>query len=180
MHTREIREYLKTDDCSNIIEIGCNTGYMIDELRHFPGNICGVDIDRSVVYQAKLRNQDVFVCDAEHLAFPQGHFDVVISIHVIEHIVDITQAMREFTRILKPGGTMILIYPFEPVAGITCIPFAPLSNKCHVHLRVLKPRTLMRIVTDNYIDLRPISHAGYFSPTPTYMSVFRKRPSKEQ
>jgi ubiquinone/menaquinone biosynthesis C-methylase UbiE len=179
MHTREILEYLSTDDCSNIIEIGCNTGYMIDELKRFSGNVCGVDIDRSVVYQAKLKAHDVFVCDAENLAFPDDLFDAVISIHVIEHIVDIAQAIREFARILKPGGTMILIYPFEPVAGITCLPFAPLSNKCHVHLRVLKPRDLMRIVTDNSIDLRQINHVGYFSPAPTYMSVFRKKTSRE-
>ena len=180
MHTREIREYLKKNECRKIIEIGCNTGYMIDELKRFSEKVYGVDIDKDVVYQAKLRNHDVFACDAENLAFPEGIFDAVISIHVIEHIVDIARAMREFARILKPGGTMILIYPFEPVAGITCIPFAPLSNKCHVHLRALKPKDLTRIVTDNCTDLFSVTHVGYLSLAPTYMSVFRKKSSREQ
>ena len=175
MHSRGIFQHLDVDGCKNIVEIGCNAGYMIDELKHRSRHVYGVDIDKNVVYQAKLRNHDVFVCDAENMAIPDGFFDAVVSVHVIEHIVDIAQAIREFARILKPDGLMILIYPFEPIAGITCIPFAPLSNKCHVHLRVLKPKDLIRIVTKSCMDLRSVHHAGYFSPAPTYMSVFRKK-----
>lgn len=180
MHTKEIAGYLEVRGCSKILEIGCNTGYMIDELKQFTTNVYGVDIDVGVVYQARLKNHDVFVCNAENLALPEGHFDAVISIHVIEHIVNVAQAIREFARILKPDGTMLLIYPYEPVAGITCMPFAPLSNRCHVHLRALKPKDLIRIVTDNNIDLRSVSHVGYFSPAPTYMSVFKKTSRKEK
>ena len=180
MHTREIGGHLKVPGRSRIVEIGCNTGYMIDALKQFTANVYGVDIDVGVVCQAKQRNHDVFVCDAENLAFPEGLFDAVISIHVIEHVVNIAQAIEEFARVLKPEGTMILIYPYEPVPGITCMPFAPLSSRCHVHLRALKPKDLIRIVTDNSIDLRSISHVGYLSPAPTYMSVFQKISREEK
>jgi SAM-dependent methyltransferase len=174
IHTREILKRVGIDKNNRVVEIGCNRGYLITELRHFSDHVCGVDIDKHVVCQAQKRNHDVFVCDAENLAFPDCFFDIVISVHVVEHLIDIAKAIREFARILKPDGSMILVYPFEPVAGITCIPFAPLSNTCRIHVRVLKPKDLLNIVQDNRIDLSPVSHGGYYNPNPTYISVFKR------
>jgi SAM-dependent methyltransferase len=45
------------------------------------------------------------------LPFPAGHFDLVISRSVVEHLEDPGQAFREFRRVLKPGGKVILATP---------------------------------------------------------------------
>src|SRR3954464_7144881 len=47
---------------------------------------------------------DTVVCDAESLPFESGSFDVVFGHAVLHHIPDLTQAFREFRRVLKPGG----------------------------------------------------------------------------
>jgi ubiquinone/menaquinone biosynthesis C-methylase UbiE len=48
------------------------------------------------------------VGDARKLPFPDGAFDLVYSSHCIEHLewFDIEAAVREWSRILKPGGTL--------------------------------------------------------------------------
>jgi ubiquinone/menaquinone biosynthesis C-methylase UbiE len=49
--------------------------------------------------------------DALHLPFADGSFDRVICSEVLEHIPDDLAAMRELTRVLRPGGTMAVTVP---------------------------------------------------------------------
>lgn len=46
-----------------------------------------------------------------HLDLPDGLFDVVICREVIEHVESVPHVLREFYRILAPGGTLILTFP---------------------------------------------------------------------
>jgi SAM-dependent methyltransferase len=49
--------------------------------------------------------------DALHLPFADGSFDRVICSEVLEHIPDDLSAMRELSRVLRPGGTMAVTVP---------------------------------------------------------------------
>jgi hypothetical protein len=49
--------------------------------------------------------------DVTNIQFPDHSFDVVYCSHVLEHIPDDRRAMREFQRVLKPGGWAILLVP---------------------------------------------------------------------
>ena len=45
------------------------------------------------------------------LDMPDDTFDVIICREVIEHVESVPHTLREFHRILKPGGTLILTFP---------------------------------------------------------------------
>ena len=49
--------------------------------------------------------------DVGRLPFPSSHFDMVISRSVVEHLEDPEQVFREFARVLRPGGKVVLITP---------------------------------------------------------------------
>lgn len=49
--------------------------------------------------------------DLTQIPFPAESFDVVYASHVLEHVPDDRQAMREIVRILKPGGWAVLQVP---------------------------------------------------------------------
>jgi len=49
--------------------------------------------------------------DVTNLRFGDATFDVVMCNHVLEHVPDDRRAMREIARVLKPGGTAILLVP---------------------------------------------------------------------
>ena len=61
---------------------------------------------------ADLFNPRVMVSmDVTNIRYPNHSFDVIYCSHVFEHVVDDRKAMREFRRVLKPGGWAILNVP---------------------------------------------------------------------
>ncbi|WP_205015453.1 methyltransferase domain-containing protein [Mycolicibacterium hodleri] len=56
--------------------------------------------------------------DVTDIQFPDDSFDVVYCSHVLEHVDDDRQAMREFFRVLKPAGWAILAVPISADATI--------------------------------------------------------------
>jgi len=52
------------------------------------------------------------VGDALALPFEAGHFDCIFASEVLEHLSDPFLFAREVTRVLKPGGSVILTVPF--------------------------------------------------------------------
>ncbi len=49
--------------------------------------------------------------DVTAIPFPGESFDVVFCSHVLEHVADDRKALREFFRVLKPGGWAVLLVP---------------------------------------------------------------------
>lgn len=58
-----------------------------------------------------LSNLDI-VCDITAIPEQDGSFDAIMSIEVLEHLPDPIEAVREFARLLRPGGQLILTAPF--------------------------------------------------------------------
>jgi O-antigen biosynthesis protein len=68
----------------------------------------------------EVRTTDLFMdgvddrLNIEHLdAYPEGSFDGLICSHVLEHVPNDRQAMRELFRILRPGGWGIVLVPLN-------------------------------------------------------------------
>src|SRR5207247_1910921 len=49
---------------------------------------------------------------AEHLPFRDAVFDQVFALHVLEHVRNLRESMREIRRVLKPWGNLVIRVPF--------------------------------------------------------------------
>ncbi|MDR2971148.1 MAG: class I SAM-dependent methyltransferase [Bacteroidales bacterium] len=71
--------------------------------------------DGSGIQQEQQRNnsQIDIVSDITHIPVPNDSFDVVLCTEVLEHVPDPVSAIKEFDRILRKDGIMILTTPFS-------------------------------------------------------------------
>lgn len=58
------------------------------------------------------QNQLDIICDIVDIPEPDVSFDAIMCIEVLEHLPDPLAALKEFSRLLKPGGFLILTAPF--------------------------------------------------------------------
>lgn len=50
----------------------------------------------------------------KRLDFPDGFFDRILAIHILEHLPDLPRALDEIKRLLKPNGTFSVLIPCDP------------------------------------------------------------------
>src|SRR5262249_46840929 len=60
-----------------------------------------------------LDTSAMVVMDVTNIQYPENTFDVIYCSHVLEHVLEDRKAMREFRRVLKPGGGAVLLVPIE-------------------------------------------------------------------
>jgi SAM-dependent methyltransferase len=103
---------------STIVEVGCSTGYLLEDLRNtFPSaRVVGFDLIASGLHKAHLALPDCLVAQADACALPvaDDSADAVMSVNLLEHVPDDRQALAEIKRILRPGAAAVLVIPAGP------------------------------------------------------------------
>ena len=85
------------------------------------GKVVHTDINEAMLREGRNRLLDAgvsvptLVCDAEHLPFPDAHFDVLTVAFGLRNMTHKDAALREMNRVLKPGGKL-LVLEFSKVA----------------------------------------------------------------
>jgi ubiquinone/menaquinone biosynthesis C-methylase UbiE len=116
-HLHRYNEALKLIGSSDrVLDIACGTGFGTDILAaHTSGQVTGGDISAEAIAECrehwKRVNMDFQVLDGTALTFPDNHFDKIVSFETIEHTTLYKEMLREFHRVLKPGGLLILSTP---------------------------------------------------------------------
>lgn len=105
-----------------VVDVGCGPGKYLQHLARFPAmKLIGFDISRGMIGDL-IRNWDkmadtdtirripyVAVADAQHLPLEDACCDIVMAMHMLYHVPDITQALHEIRRVLHVGGTFLVI-----------------------------------------------------------------------
>lgn len=99
----------------DIIEVGCGAGWLCDRLTKF-GRVTGTDLSHEVLARAANRWPSVnYVAgDFMQLDFPERAYDVVITLEVLAHVADQAAFVRKLSRLLRPGGTLMLATQNRP------------------------------------------------------------------
>ena len=94
-----------------ILDIGCGTGAMSKRLTKW-GEVVSADFSPLALQFSRRRGLDHLVgADAMNLPLASKSFDTLIAMDMLEHLPDDNAALREFFRVLKPGGRVMLTVP---------------------------------------------------------------------
>lgn len=113
--TSLLETYYPRDGRLQILDIGCGTGAMLDELVPF-GTVVGADFSPEALQFCVTRGvgAELARADVRRLPFADASFDVVTAMDIIEHIDDDKAASCEIFRVLKPGGRLLVTVPAFP------------------------------------------------------------------
>jgi SAM-dependent methyltransferase len=103
-------------DGRDVLEIGLGQGADAQRIIEAGGRYTGVDLTeesvRRVAERARLFGlpvEGLHVMNAERLDFPDASFDIVYSHGVIHHSPRIATIIGEIRRVLRPGGTAVVM-----------------------------------------------------------------------
>lgn len=103
-----------------VLDCGCGPGTVTADIaeRVPGGEVIGLDLDASQVRLGRERAQERGLAnltfeqgDVYQLPFDDGRFDAVFSHALLEHLREPARAMREFRRVLRPGGVAVMRAP---------------------------------------------------------------------
>ncbi|OHE58695.1 MAG: hypothetical protein A2Z47_14375 [Thermodesulfovibrio sp. RBG_19FT_COMBO_42_12] len=104
--------YLDKTKPGILIEVGCGDGSRLNKIRKLGWEVEGQEVDPQAANIARSKyGLSVHMGDLKSLRLKESSFDAVIMNHVIEHVHDPVDILRECHRILKPNGMLVVITP---------------------------------------------------------------------
>lgn len=107
-------------DPIRVLDVGCGTGYLLRVLaRRYPHAklLAGIDAAPEMVGVATnlARDPRISVSHgvAEKIEYPDRFFDLVVSTTSFDHWSDQPAGLRECARVLRPGGSLVLVDQFS-------------------------------------------------------------------
>jgi demethylmenaquinone methyltransferase/2-methoxy-6-polyprenyl-1,4-benzoquinol methylase len=164
---------LKTGEA--VLDVACGTGDLTEAFaRAGAGSVVGLDFTQEMLDVAgrKRERLDGAVAgriryvngDAQALPLPDASVDVVSIAFGIRNVADPPKAVREFRRVLRPGGRLVILEFGQPS-------LAPLRWFNGVYCKRLMPRTATLISGDR---------SGAYRYLPASVETFLSRPQMEQ
>lgn len=155
---------------NKILEIGCGDGLFSRKLADKNNDVVGIDVSKIAIDIAnKNKNSKLnikYLCgDARKLNFENNHFDIVVSMDVVEHIPpqEIINHFNEVNRVIKSGGYYLFWTPHKYYS----------ATSLGLHLKEYTLKEIVDIL--NKSNFQPFIF-GYFSniKVRNYMIMYEK------
>jgi 2-polyprenyl-3-methyl-5-hydroxy-6-metoxy-1,4-benzoquinol methylase len=148
-----------------VLDVGCNTGELTARLAALQCRTLGIDINTDAIALARQRFPQLAFEVTVLSALTRADFDAIIASHVIEHLAEPNDFLREARKRLKPTGRLVIATPnrhawLHKLANrLRSVPF--FDDPTHRHL--FAPRELERLVRNADFDsVKVLTRPLYF------------------
>ena len=104
----EVELIEKYAENKEVLEVGCGTGIILNEVRKNAKKAVGIDLSEGMLEHARQKGLEVQQANATEIPFDDSVFDVVYSFKVLPHVPEIRKALLEIARVVRDDGTLVL------------------------------------------------------------------------
>jgi len=148
--------------CKDVVDVGCGLGSFIEKAGQ-EVNAIGIDSNKKVVEHCCKAGINAIWGDAMNLPFDDpGKVDGIMCAHVLEHLPDPEKAFREFSRVLKKEGVLVVRVP----------PFDSFFYDDWTHVRPFTRKTLRRLASATGFKVVRVFYYHYDLPFCSWKTPF--------
>lgn len=105
-----------------VLDVACGPGTVAvfaQQIVGETGRVVGLDPSHGMVTQAHQQGvSTVLQGKAEYLPFPDSTFDFISMGYALRHVSDLTLTFKEYLRVLKPGGQLLILEISRPDSSL--------------------------------------------------------------
>lgn len=146
------REHVTSSD--TVLDFGCNDGLFLSCLD--AARRIGVEVNPAAREKCVSQNIELH---ADISAIPDSVVDVAISNHCLEHTLAPFETVRQMYRVLKPGGKLVLVLPFDDWRSSIHRHWRP--NDKDNHLFTWSPMNIGNLLTEAGFRVERTEHTQY-------------------
>lgn len=107
---RYVRRLMRHSGISSgrLLDIGCGCGHLLRAAQRLGLRAEGIDPSLDASRAAAAQGFSVTHGNYAADSFPENHFDLITVIHVIDHVMDPLELLRDVRRHLRPGGAVLV------------------------------------------------------------------------
>lgn len=154
-----------------VLDAGCGEGYLSRILAEKGAIVRGVDSSTKLIEAARVQNIDntlpisFDIANVEDLPYTSEMFDLVICNHLLNDLYDPSKPIREFSRVLRTGGRLIIL----------------ILHPCFYNKHTERDQTTNGLIASSYFETRsieqpfevdgltsPVANTAWFRPLEFY------------
>jgi SAM-dependent methyltransferase len=121
---------------NRMLDIGFGAGSLLKAAKRAGWEAEGLEVSRTAVNQARAAGFNAFCGELSEACYPSGHFDVVTTSELLEHVPEPRLLVAEISRIVRPGGLWWATTPHSKGASgrLLGLKWTAVSPPEHLHL----------------------------------------------
>ena len=167
--SRQIRDYRNTRKFlaanfparGTLVEVGSGLGCLLNFFREDGWNTVGIEPNAGLCLFAQQQfHLTILSGTLFDAALEPASVDVIVMIHVIEHVPDPKSIFHEVYRVLRPGGWFVVETPRYDTLMFRMLGRRERSLSCDGHIYFFTTRTLARMATSNGFRIVRTAYVG--------------------
>lgn len=98
-------------ETKNVLDIGCGTGHFLKTCLNEGWQVTGIEPNEQARSLANKVTNNAILTPEELFKLAESSYDVITLWHVLEHLPDLDQQLKQFKHLLKPDGILIIAVP---------------------------------------------------------------------
>jgi len=144
-----------------LMELGCGMGFLLKAFADDGWDVTGIEPDRGFCeYIERKQGLRALPAVLEDSGTPDNSVDVVVFLHVIEHVPDPLATLQAIFRVLKPGGHLVLETPRYDSLMFKLLGKRERSLSCDGHIYFFTTKTLRKLTEKAGFETKQWRYVG--------------------